>query len=353
VKHLRKLAVTVALGALVAGGGLADGPAHAADSPTHVVVRAGTKGHTSRQGATLIEQAPATAGRMRVTITRGSNKASAIVSPGATVEANWAFGRSAVDGTQAGAANVLVTPPSDAGEDPVAHAAAYKASGRSVVTDAMETGLSYEEALKQFGDMDPGLNPTKSQAEKLVKHARGLAISSPAPTRIALAAAASTPYDSWCTDVIANGGDQSEHACIIRYLEYSSGGLRYFSHKQKVTAKDNSFWMVLSSAKQWYVAPVGNVVVSWDPFQTESKGACSTVTLGATVPKTGANVGYSGTVCPDKFGPTLTDSNRGYGSFWGGTSNDYVGAPSLSVVKVNPGYSSNGTLKASMSWRLN
>ena len=82
-------------------------------------------------------------------------------------------------------------------------------------------------------------------------------------------------------------------------------------------------------------------------------GSCNTFNLGVTDPKTGVGASYSSTVCPDKFGPAWSDSNRGYGSFWGGTSNDYVGAHSIAVVKTNPGYSSSGSLKVMMTWRLN
>ena len=352
MRSSRKLAIAVTT-ALSVGAGLGGTTAHADDSPVEALVRVGSRASTTLQDGMLIQQTPANAGRVHVTISRDGREASAIVEPGAVVKATWAPGAGAVDGTRAGSASVEVTPPSDAKSDPSAHAKAYQASGRSVITDAMEMGLTHDEAMRQFGDMAPELNPTRAQAEIVVRRTRLHPAELVATTPAVATATAATPYDSWCTDVIANGGDQSAHACIIRYLDYSSAGLRYFTHKQKVTAKDDSFWMVLSSATQWYVAPSGNTVVDWDPMRTESIGSCGTVTLGATDPKTGTSMGYSGAVCPNKFGPTQTDYNRGFGSFWGGTSNDYVGAHSISVVKVNPGYSSNGTLKASMSWRLN
>jgi hypothetical protein len=305
---------------------------------------------------------------MRVRITSGSSAVTTTASPGSVIHAAFTYGSAAKDGTREGAADVTVTPPDDSAVDPAAVVRDYKASGRSVITDAMETGLTYEEAVTQFGDMDPASVPTKAQAARVVNGpsnksaatdlSEAKVSSTASPTTVSgtstvAALTTATAYDSWCTDVSANGGDQTAHGCIIRYLDYSSGGLRYWTHKQKVTAKDDSFWMVMSSTTQRYIAPTGNSVVDWDPYQTQSVGNCNTYTVGATDPKTGVSASYSGTVCPNSFGPSFSDSNRGYGSYWGGTSNDYVGAHSISVVKTSPGYSSNGSLKVMMTWRLN
>ncbi|HET7476137.1 MAG TPA: hypothetical protein VFJ97_08970 [Dermatophilaceae bacterium] len=343
--------------------------AEAAPSPQSIAVTVGSANATTSKGGFTIKQDPTATGRTHVTISSASGSLATTVAPGSIVKAVFGYGESAHDGTRAGSAEVSVTPPDDSTADPAAVVRAYKASCRSVITDAMETGLSYEQAMSQFGDMDPASNPSKEAAERVVAAESGASLTGRASRttqRVSLAPATAstastsptvaawataTAYDSWCTDVSANGGDQTAHGCIIRYLDYSSGGLRYWTHKQKVTAKDDSFWMVMSSTTQRYIAPTGNSVVDWDPWQTQSTGDCRTFTLGATDPKTGVSASYSGTVCPDKFGPSFSDSNRGYGSYWGGTSNDYVGAHSISVVKTSPGYSSNGTLKVAMTWR--
>ena len=44
----------------------------------------------------------------------------------------------------------------------------------------------------------------------------------------------------------------------------------------------------------------------FDPYMTESVGRCGTWTAGVQDPKTGANIAYSGTVCPSSIGPVWT-----------------------------------------------
>ena len=71
-----------------------------------------------------------------------------------------------------GSAELSIQTPDDKalGVDPMAKAEAYAASGRSVVVEAMAAGIPYEQAVAEFGDMDPASVPTKAGA--LADHGR-------------------------------------------------------------------------------------------------------------------------------------------------------------------------------------
>ena len=69
------------------------------------------------------------------------------------------------DGRDGAAELAIQTPDAKAlGADPAATARAYRDSGRSVVVEAMAAGIPYEQAVAEFGDMDPDPVPTKDEA---------------------------------------------------------------------------------------------------------------------------------------------------------------------------------------------
>lgn len=108
-----------------------------------------------------------------------------------------------------------------------------KKLGRSVITEVMSMGASYEEAMAQFGNMlEPSeVRPTKAQAQATVQ-----AIQSPAAVKAALATAeppAGAPaiptapqaaagrvyYDTQCKYIYIDG-DVHSRSCDVRYLDY-------------------------------------------------------------------------------------------------------------------------------------
>ncbi|EWT00377.1 hypothetical protein N865_16045 [Intrasporangium oryzae NRRL B-24470] len=256
--------------------------------------------------------------------------------------------------TASGGIETAVTLPDVKDQDAKALAKAYRSSGRSVVLDAMATGMSFEDAVRSFGDMDPEGTAALLKARS-ASTGGTLTLASPTKqtttsTTSAVLAAAPVLLDSVCADASGDAGNATSHACAVRYIDWSSGGDVYYSHKEKVTARDDDWWYALDTAKVWVVYGSGNSVVDWDPYTTIPRGSCGTVSVGVTDPKTGVNIGYSGTVCPDKEGPVWTDSNRGYGAYWSGYSRDYQGAVATSVVHSPPSASGSMTVKTYIHW---
>ena len=158
--------------------------------------------------------------------------------------------------------------------------------------------------------------------------------------------AAPTPYDSACARHLLQR-QQYSHACDIRYLDYARNGQWYLSHKMKVSAAYDSFWSALTSANVYVVygsggtgnGGKGTMWADFDPYTTESVGRCGTWTAGVQDPKTGANIAYSGTICPSSIGPVWTAraqrTYKGYGATWRGRSSSAKGAVAAGVVN-NP-----------------
>ena len=287
-----------------------------------------------------------------------------------------------------GSAELSIQTPDDKalGVDPVAKAEAYAASGRSVVVEAMAAGIPYEQAVAEFGDMDPASVPTKAGALAVLAATAppsgsgapsgpgvtsGPGLSRPTtgvvPARVApgivKTGGAPTPYDSACADIYYNPGQYS-HACDVRYLDYARNGQWYLSHKMKVSAAYDSFWSALTSANVYVVYGTGGtgnggkgtVWADFDPYTTESVGRCGTWTAGVQDPKTGANIAYSGTICPSSIGPVWTTraqgTYKGYGAIWRGRSSSAKGAVAAGVVNNPSGSTASRSVRTHFSWSL-
>ena len=174
---------------------------------------------------------------------------------------------------------------------------------------------------------------------------------------------APTPYDSACADIYYNR-DQYSHACDVRYLDYARNGQWYLSHKMKVSAAYDSFWSALTSANVYVVygsggtgnGGKGTMWADFDPYTTESVGRCGTWTAGVQDPKTGANIAYSGTICPSSIGPVWTaraqGTYKGYGASWHGRSSSAKGAVAAGVVNNPSGSTASRSVRTHFSWSL-
>jgi hypothetical protein len=283
------------------------------------------------------------------------------------------------DGGRTGSAELSINTPDDKalGVDPVAKAEAYTASGRSVVVEAMAAGIPYEQAVAEFGDMDPESVPTKASALAVlgaVAPPTELATSgaSRPATRATLSRVAAgivktggapKPYDSACADIYYSR-EQYSHACDVRYLDYAKDGQWYLSHKMKVSAAYDSFWSALTSANVYVVYGTGGsrnggkgtLWADFDPYTTESVGRCGTWTAGVQDPKTGANIAYAGTICPSSIGPVWTaraqGTYKGYGAIWRGRSSSAKGAVAAGVVNNPRGSTVSRSVRTHFSWSL-
>ena len=345
-------------------------------SPTSAASPRSAASPTSTAGR--VAQGGAGPGYARATMSTGSGHRISVSGPrGSTAVITQT--RSA-DGRDGAAELVIRTPDVKAlGADPAATARAYRDSGRSVVVEAMAAGIPYEQAVAEFGDMDPDSVPTKGEALAVlapvgVTTPMGASVSPSlrqARTAPGVTVAPSilktggrpAPYDSACADIYFNARQYS-HACDVRYLDYARNGQWYLSHKMKVSAAYDSFWSALNSASVSVVygsggrgnGGKGTFWADFDPYSREPIGRCGTWTAGVQDPKTGANISYSGTVCPSSIGPVWSaraqGTYKGYGATWHGLSSSAKGAVAAGVVNNPPGSTASRTVRTRFSWTL-
>jgi hypothetical protein len=375
----RRLLITltglVASAAPVLGMSTTSSAAPPGPAPRVTVLHLSGQARTALADGMLTQQRAGT-GYVRATLTAGSGQRLTVSGPeGSTAvltETQSPDGRT-------GSAELSIQTPDDKalGVDPVAKAEAYAASGRSVVVEAMAAGISYEQAVAEFGDMDPASVPTKEGALAVLaatappSDTNGSGASRPAtpamPARVAPSilktGGAPTPYDSACADIYYSRAQYS-HACDVRYLDYARNGQWYLSHKMKVSAAYDSFWSALTSANVYVVygkggtgnGGKGTMWADFDPYTTESVGRCGTWTAGVQDPKTGANIAYSGTICPSSIGPVWTaraqGTYKGYGATWRGRSSSAKGAVAAGVVNNPSGSTASRSVRTHFSWSL-
>jgi hypothetical protein len=390
----RRLLITltglVAAAAPVLGMSTTSSAAPPTPAPRVTVVHLSGQARTPLEAGTLTRQR-AGSGYERATLATGAGRRFTVSGPeGSTAvltETQSADGRT-------GSADLSIQTPDDKvlGVDPVAKAQAYAASGRSVVVEAMAAGIPYEQAVAEFGDMDPDSVPTKARALA----ALGATATPNGPTRPGTTGSSSTtatpsrssasrpptreepdrvapavlktggapmPYDSACADIYY-GREQYSHACDVRYLDYARSGQWYLSHKMKVSAAYDSFWSALTSANVYVVygsggtgnGGKGTMWADFDPYTTEAVGRCGTWTAGVQDPKTGANIAYSGTICPSSIGPVWTAraqrTYKGYGAVWRGRSSSAKGAVAAGVVNNPSGSTASRGVRTHFAWSL-
>ncbi len=392
-RHRRLLITLTGLGAASAPVlGMSTTSSAAPPSPAPRVTVLHLSGQAARTlGDGVLTPQHAGSGYARATLAAGSGRRVTVSGPvgsaAVLTETQSPDGRT-------GSAELSIQTPDDKalGVDPMAKAEAYAASGRSVVVEAMAAGIPYEQAVAEFGDMDPASVPTKAGALAVLAETAaqsgsagesgaaapggsaggsGSATSRPAsrvaPARVVPSilktGGAPMPYDSACADIYYNS-QQYSHACDIRYLDYARNGQWYLSHKMKVSAAYDSFWSALTSANVYVVYGSGGTAnggkgtmwTDFDPYTTESVGRCGTWTAGVQDPKTGANIAYSGTVCPSSIGPVWTAraqrTYKGYGAIWRGRSSSAKGAVAAGVVNNPSGSTASRSVHTHFSWSL-
>jgi hypothetical protein len=269
-----------------------------------------------------------------------------------------------------GTADVSIQTPDPklSGIDPQVQINARKNSGRSVVTDAMETGMTFEDAVRTFGDLGDAI-PTKAHALAVVNgtYAAPTVAQSSFPSALALPSltpqitavpaiiqTAATPVilDSACVDFTGGPANHAtSHGCNIRYLDYSVSGDWYISNKMKSSAEVSDWYYQMVRHDVYTNYNVGNSWVDWEPSAVYPKGACGTLTLGVQDPKTGANISYGTTICPSSLGPVWASSaHLGFGGIWSGGSTVYQNALALGVVHNPPGKSAAYSVHVWVQW---
>jgi len=255
------------------------------------------------------------------------------------------------------------------GQDPQVQLNARKNSGRSVVTDAMETGMTFEQAVKAFGDMGDSI-PTKAQALAVVNGTYVEATAAQSSFPVALAApglmspvtatlpsvlvTGGTPVilDSACADFTGGPANHAtSHGCNIRYLDYAVNGDWYISNKMKSSAEVSDWWYQMTRHDVYTTYNPGNSWIDWEPSAVYPKGSCGALTLGVKDPKTGVNISYGSTICPSSLGPVWASSaHLGFGGIWAGGSTGYENAIALGVVHNPPSTSAAYTVRIWVEW---
>ena len=255
---------------------------------------------------------------------------------------------------------------------PDAKAEAYAASGRSVVVEAMAAGIPYEQAVAEFGDMDPALGAHEGRcAGRPGPDGRksGTAGESGAATPGGSAGGSGRLHRDrhrWrrlrsCPASSRREGHRSvrlrlrrhllqrqqySHACDIRYLDYARNGQWYLSHKMKVSAAYDCFWSALTRrTSPWSTgraapptAGKGTVWTDFDPYTTEPSGAAGRGRQGC---RTRRPVRTSPTRAPSaprasaRVDRARPGHLQGYGAMWQGRSSSAKGAVAAGVVN-NP-----------------
>lgn len=195
-------------------------------------------------------------------------------------------------------------------------AAAYLASGRSVVQDAVNIGFDRATAQRLFGHLM--VRDDRSQVAELPGAAPVLATSS--------------IYDSWCTNYAQSpDGKVTSSACDVEYLDQANGGDWYMVDKIQASghSTDSSWYHErLTALGEWVTNAVGNQVVSWKPASTQSVGSCTNITLTLTG-QSGASYSETNTICRNSLSPyklSTSTSSPSAGGVWQGQECTILGS---------------------------
>lgn len=248
-------------------------------------------------------------------------------SPGAQISLTPA--QHTVAGKTVHTLQMSVTLPGTAKSAIVADAAAYAASGRSVLKDALNSGADPATAKARL-----------SHAGVNVARAAGIRPMSTGDNSI---------YSSWCvTPISGDAGNAKASGCVTRYLvQNNGGGDFYVSDDMEGLASDSNDWAdELSGFKIWMDYTANNVVMHWIP-DGQSGTDCHDISAGATFGI--ASFTSTNTICGGSIS-TLYASNTS-GLAWSGYTTSQVGLEPIDEVH-SPANASigNSVLHLSMTW---
>jgi hypothetical protein len=214
---------------------------------------------------------------------------------------------------------------------------AYRRSGRSTVADLVALGMPYEQAVREFGDMDT-LSGSPSSAR--IGGRQVASVSATPPRGLpAQAVSATTPYDTLCASVSYDSGKINGYGCSTLYLVAASGGDWWFNNKYKfsVHSSDGS-WIRPQRLFEvgWGLSwTTNNVVYDWEPDATVNRNDCGNVRLGLSAK--GASITIEAPICPSRISPWNLGPTRS-GSLWQGIEKgqDYEAAIGVQAVHSPP-----------------
>jgi hypothetical protein len=167
-----------------------------------------------------------------------------------------------------------------------------------------------------------------------------------------------TMHDSWCYDFKTTKGDGTKynHACVVRYRDASNANYVWLGNQMKATG-----WVKNPGAMYDRLKGVGiqlryanerSMAVDWDPYSSESIGACRSTEVSVEG-KGGASYSSSGEVCPDRLSPWASDDFQWFGAKWtsGGQApaDETRGVVATSLQRV-PRYTANGSRASIYAW---
>jgi hypothetical protein len=214
---------------------------------------------------------------------------------------------------------------------------------------SLASGMSAAEACEFARDMDDHGCQTSAQVEAAASRAVRPGPSTPEGR---------TMHDSWCYDFKTTKGDGSKHnhACVVRYRDASNATYVWLGNQMKATG-----WVKNPGAMYDRLKGVGiqlryanerSMAVDWDPYSSESIGACRSTEVSVEG-KGGASYSSSGEVCPDRLSPWASDDFQWFGAKWtsGGQApaDETRGVVATSLQRV-PRYTANGSRASIYAW---
>ena len=145
-------------------------------------------------------------------------------------------------------------------------------------------------------------------------------------------------------------------ARYVNALRGRSRGIELLFERHSASALSGWFAYAYGKTRYTDVTTTETFWADFDPYSREPIGRCGTWTAGVQDPKTGANISYSGTVCPSSIGPVWSaraqGTYKGYGATWHGLSSTAKGAVAAGVVNNPPGSTASRTVRTRFSWTL-
>jgi hypothetical protein len=216
-------------------------------------------------------------------------------------------------------------------------AAAYSASGRSVVKDVMAVGLDRAAAQRLAGQL--AVQPQTARGNSAI----GPLVSN------------SSMIGSTCTNARSSDGYVTGTACEVQNLDQANGSDWYVVDEHQSTAHSSDTRLFpdrLYLLEEWIGYGANNTLVKWQPGSTQNVGTCSTITFSITG-QNGTDYSQSESICPNTISPhNLNSTPAFFGSAWNGSehNNDYEGTNSVDMVHSPSNASSAVSLYLHFEW---
>jgi hypothetical protein len=248
---------------------------------------------------------------------------------------------------------------------------AYALEGRSVVDDAVATGMDRATAQRLFGHlMDaptslvtvaPAVRPATSSTP--TAHA---ATNMPRPSVLGaptVALASGSIYDSWCVSLSQDGNRVHSSGCDVQRLDQQRGGDWYLGDEFQDSGVSTDTCSLCAGQDRltqlWsdLAYPSNNTIVNHNPAGSASEpSSCRSVMVGVTSPETGLQYTETQSLCSSNFGPhslRTGPSSPVFGVVWNGTephANWWEATEGVDVVHDPAGASPSASLTISQTY---